>query len=176
MIEGKRRKGRPRSWLIDWPNKISYRTPSPWLLCSCWRSSSMALYVWGHELSAMTGTNQPPPPDIDKNVRFASHSYSPPFSTVLERHSCLKLLQIWQNHKNHNVYNIWKWINHTLQQCRYVTETYIVSEKNTLSILRFIFRYYPYTDIIHCYLKVEHADDNSNVQKLNKQYEIWQQM
>ena len=57
MIEGKQ-KERTTSVSMDWPNKISYRTPSPWLLCSCWRSSSMASYVRGHELSTMTGTNQ----------------------------------------------------------------------------------------------------------------------
>ena len=36
---------------MDWPNKINYRTSSPWLLRSCWRSSSMASYLRGHELS-----------------------------------------------------------------------------------------------------------------------------
>ena len=38
--------------------KISCRTPSLWLLCACWRLSSMVTYQWGHELSVMTGTNK----------------------------------------------------------------------------------------------------------------------
>ena len=40
----RKEKERMTSVSMDWPNKISYRTPSPWLLCCCWRSSSMAFY------------------------------------------------------------------------------------------------------------------------------------
>ena len=47
--------------VIDWQSYPSRCDTlfSVYSIHACWRPSSMVTYLWGHELSVMTGTNQP---------------------------------------------------------------------------------------------------------------------